>query len=490
VERTAAKFAGWRVQGADGIMNRPPQSVVHPDADSLSAFAEQALSEAERTRMVAHLAQCARCREVVFLAQTAAEVETPAAVRTDGATSVAGKAVISEGAVSTSPRSGFRFPSLWLAQSWAMLIPAAALAAGAALVFWVEKQPAEAPVEPAQIQSQRAEAGAQRSGLEEQKLAVQAPVDRNSIGEAGSAVRSAENTRAPKDKAPAEPEEIAKGVPAAKSAPLPAVLVTQNQAVEMVRPQQASAAQGGPRPMQGGITLPSLSAAPSAPIPPKQGLSGAAWKPQKPLSPAAATVHSNLDRWTPDGAPSAREGTGPDFHGVTPAQTASTAGLEGFSRQRRLMAPPNPQMQIYAMSKLMSVLLPDGQMSVATATLRDRKLALDPQGLVYLSADAGKNWEAVTPTWEGKVLTLGTNQSHPLLFTAVGEAPAGTNEPPVLQPSPSGNDATEDSATQHAATPAAAHAAAAQQAKTPLFKLATDRGETWVSADGKSWRRQ
>ena len=39
----------------------------HPDADLLSAFAENALPEAERKHLLAHLADCGGCREVVFL---------------------------------------------------------------------------------------------------------------------------------------------------------------------------------------------------------------------------------------------------------------------------------------------------------------------------------------------------------------------------------------------------------------------------------------
>ncbi len=45
----------------------------HPDADLLTAFAEHALTAAERDRMLSHLAACAACREVVSLA--AAEEE-------------------------------------------------------------------------------------------------------------------------------------------------------------------------------------------------------------------------------------------------------------------------------------------------------------------------------------------------------------------------------------------------------------------------------
>jgi hypothetical protein len=40
----------------------------HPQADLLTAFAEKALTERERTRVVEHLSRCEDCREVVFLA--------------------------------------------------------------------------------------------------------------------------------------------------------------------------------------------------------------------------------------------------------------------------------------------------------------------------------------------------------------------------------------------------------------------------------------
>jgi hypothetical protein len=40
----------------------------HPDADQLSAFAEQALAAHEQEQMLAHLAHCASCREIAYLA--------------------------------------------------------------------------------------------------------------------------------------------------------------------------------------------------------------------------------------------------------------------------------------------------------------------------------------------------------------------------------------------------------------------------------------
>src|SRR5580692_5811461 len=54
-------------------MNPTIQPGMHPDAESLTAFAEQLLPVAQREEILAHMAACSRCREVVFLAQHAAE---------------------------------------------------------------------------------------------------------------------------------------------------------------------------------------------------------------------------------------------------------------------------------------------------------------------------------------------------------------------------------------------------------------------------------
>jgi hypothetical protein len=46
---------------------------IHPDADLLTAFAEQSLGESEREHVIEHLARCGDCRDVVVLALPASE---------------------------------------------------------------------------------------------------------------------------------------------------------------------------------------------------------------------------------------------------------------------------------------------------------------------------------------------------------------------------------------------------------------------------------
>src|SRR3569833_4066822 len=55
------------------------QPGMHPDAEILSAFAEQLVTGTEREEVLAHMAVCGRCREVVFFAQKAEEAEQPIA---------------------------------------------------------------------------------------------------------------------------------------------------------------------------------------------------------------------------------------------------------------------------------------------------------------------------------------------------------------------------------------------------------------------------
>ena len=55
----------------------------HPDADLLTAFAEQSLPEPERVRVMDHLARCSDCREVLALALPAMELVAVAASAAD-----------------------------------------------------------------------------------------------------------------------------------------------------------------------------------------------------------------------------------------------------------------------------------------------------------------------------------------------------------------------------------------------------------------------
>src|SRR5215469_923883 len=62
----------------DGLASGVPAEA-HPSADMLTAFAERALPGVERQQITDHLASCAECREVVFLAGSMADEEVTVA---------------------------------------------------------------------------------------------------------------------------------------------------------------------------------------------------------------------------------------------------------------------------------------------------------------------------------------------------------------------------------------------------------------------------
>jgi len=59
-------------------MNAGNKPMTHPDENRLAAFAERALRGAERATVAEHLANCARCREIVFLSQEALQAQVVA----------------------------------------------------------------------------------------------------------------------------------------------------------------------------------------------------------------------------------------------------------------------------------------------------------------------------------------------------------------------------------------------------------------------------
>ncbi len=55
-------------------LNAAAPAIIHPDADLLTAFAEQSLPAPERANVLDHLARCSDCREIIALALPATEV--------------------------------------------------------------------------------------------------------------------------------------------------------------------------------------------------------------------------------------------------------------------------------------------------------------------------------------------------------------------------------------------------------------------------------
>jgi Putative zinc-finger len=103
----------------------------HPDADVLTAFAEQALSTSERENVLEHLARCGDCREVLALALPPAAIgAAPIGVETD-----ADRATPARAGMPAPHKLNFAWPLLaWPTLRWAALAAGVVVAAAVLLV--------------------------------------------------------------------------------------------------------------------------------------------------------------------------------------------------------------------------------------------------------------------------------------------------------------------------------------------------------------------
>lgn len=118
-----------------------PAGDVHPSPDVLTAFVERALAPVENEEVAHHLAQCAECREIVFLASEAAEQEAPvegelvaAASRRVAPTPVYAASLRPAATLANAPR-----PRWTIRMRWAVSIAAAAVLVSGVLVLQISR---------------------------------------------------------------------------------------------------------------------------------------------------------------------------------------------------------------------------------------------------------------------------------------------------------------------------------------------------------------
>jgi hypothetical protein len=167
---------------------------------------------------------------------------------------------------------------------------------------------------------------------------------------------------------------------------------------------------------------------------------------------------------------------------------------------------PQPVNGLAALRLTSHLRLPTGLNAVSSAVMLDRILAVDPDGAVFLSRDAAKHWDRVPVQWTGKAVSVQAppQEFHPLSSAAQKNGAPHTSpvaavsinpEPPapapaVPPPPVQSMNAAEQAAAASGPPPFPASADAARPMPGMLFKLINDHHQTWVSADGKVWRRQ
>lgn len=403
------------------------QHGLHPDAESLSAFSEQALSARERADVLAHLAVCARCRHVVALAREAADAGALTAAAQIRKTKV---------------------PNAWWRQWRLVWVPTAIVTAFAAASIAVYIERADRHDSEIKIQARNQAQSAQPSTP---SSADQAKVE------------------PPATPAPAaSPAQTEKHARTAAAEPLPAPRITAGQippkpeVVDQVetprreRPNAPTEVQQAPSEFVGGAGQPASSQ-------PEAG----AWEAQKQAEEQrqAEVDKPRMRLFKSKAAPAAVQtvNAAPPAGAMQTVTVAAAPPLDtepGATKETLAMSAVKPTGPATVPSKPMQ--LPSGLAAVSIASGGQFLLAIDKAGALFLSEDHGATWERITTQWTGRAVAV---RHQTQIHGAFYAAPGAPNKP------------TDGSSTNAGLSPS----------PTTIFELSNDKNQTWVSTDGRIW---
>jgi hypothetical protein len=406
-------------------MNPTAQSGIHPDAESLTLLAEQLLPEAERDQILAHMATCRRCREVVFLAQHAASEEDPAP------------------AAASAPAIRKQRSTWFNGWSW-LWIPATAFAGliGVAVFQHFRHVASET-----QMTAKLSETDDLRKA-EPAKAPVASP---QSIAPAPESLKA-------KTANPSEAQDKERDNAPLKVAKDGAKQLDEKKQVQ--RNELAAEAAGAPlvvSPALSGGSIHGTTAA-RAKGSPVDGPSAANQFQQQNLARQDALQQNNIQQSQDSAASVANK---PMRESVAPTSASQMATVQADKVEMSSAAAAAPPAQvssmpladknyeispanIAALAKAKKITLPSGLGTLSVASDLARSIALDAVGAMFLSEDGGKQWQPIQTQWAGRAV----------LVRAV---PIGT------------------------------HAAALKTLQTKRFELVNDEQQTWISFDGKTW---
>jgi hypothetical protein len=409
-------------------MSTTSQHEFHPDAESLSAFAEQALAERERGEVLAHLAVCGRCRQVVVLARESADAEM---------------------AASAVPRHAAVRPGAWW-KGWRLaLAPAAALAATAMFAFYVHTRDTERG---AQMAKNERQAVAQNQLIPAPPSPQEQPKPASPA--AAPAPKAPESTPSDKTFRPRlSPAAVTAPPPPAPEAP-PAM-----SQLEMPRAQSAPAAGaqagfGPARPDEGGP--PADKSTPAVSEFNKE-------QRERQMQRQQAEAFEGRILSAKEKPPANDR----DASGAPQANAASSATV--INGQLEVRAEPSTSLAAKKQFAIGSALsarmkipfrLPSGLTVVSTVASGHRTLAIDQAGALFLSEDSAGSWERVSRQWTGRAVTVRIRAAAPV-------SPRGALAAGQFGVNPANNGP--------APSPA------------PIFEILNDKSQLWFSTDGRIW---
>ncbi len=420
-------------------MNPILQSDVHPDAESLNAFAERALPQPERAQIVAHLGGCAHCRQVVFLAQAAAQTDAAplAAVKTE-----------SHEVKSTPP---------WWKTNWRIaLIPAAALATAIGLVIWVQMKSASPAPTVAQL-----------------SLPSPSAIPSSAAPPVAHSTQASPVSAAPSDAAqrvqPKTPRAERRNSPSATPAmnkPVPNELAPGRPPVAQLKAPEGFGAGTNP------LSMAQQQAVIAPPAPPA------------PTPPGFVSVHGSLMAPASTGPrPLAAEAATSGQMELMPQPVNGPAALR-LASHPRLPSGLNAVSSAVMLDRILAV-DPEGAVFLSRdATKHWERVPVQWTGKAVSVQAPPRELYPVN----AKVRRDATLHTSPVASVSIMPAP----------PAPAA--ATPPSVDQSPAAPPAGNAPPAPGPPAPasdtiampgmLFKLINDQHQTWVSADGKAWQQQ
>lgn len=437
-------------------MSASQNPVIHPDENVLAAFAEQALTGAERESVLAHVSGCARCRDIVFLAQeSAAQQET-----------------VQEVAVRPVRRRWLRWQSA-AAGAWVL-----ALVIGAALV-WHRRENSPPrnqlalvrPAAPPAMKSSEKGSQAQPASAPATPVTPARQSRNGPMNEEMKAPEMRKKTTASREKSfvPAESESVTVAqsyIAPPAGAPEQQAAIATNELRSMPVPQNKAA------PKQ--IDQATLQGAPAAaaPAPP-------------PAPPPAPNAASN-------------ELAATNVPAVSRSRQLSAVSVNAESQQASV-TPSLPQFTIrkgnlerLAAGGYRSLDLPAGTRARSVVSYANIVVVLTRQRTLYRSFDLGEHWLPVPAQWNGKPAELRLRTEAALSRLQKGrEERRDYAADSLAAKTQAGVAGAIGSGAPHAAPQLAQPATKAASPPVPgvVFELTNSAGKRWLSRDGgQSWQ--
>lgn len=425
-------------------MSAGQNSMPHPDENLLAAFAEQALAGAQRESVLLHLSSCARCREIVFLAQEAAPQPEAGA----------------ESAVRPTRRHWLRWQTA-TAGAWLVAIVAAAalLWQGRRVVPLSNEQAIVHPVVPPV--TSRAEEN------QPAKVLPAPPPPPPAADQSQNKVADNKSLNAPAN-------SVYDRIEQAHAAALkPAAPVQSFIAPPAGAPEQQNAMATDPlraMPVQGRQVAPSNSSVArtqAAPLAPEVINPPTMFEASSGQAESQSEVIIDQRKAAVAGSPA--------------MQVAAAVPISQFSvikgKLRRL-----------GVDGYTNVAVPAGTTAQAVAAYANVVLLLTRQSALYRSTDVGDHWIRVPAQWNGKAIAVHVRPASS--FSPRKRDAAGSNAGAIGEGTAT-NDARSAGALQSAGTSdlTGLRVPVAKNPTAAVFELTTSAGKRWLSRDGgQTWR--